>query len=83
MKLIDTDNNEKQYIDISKITPDCDLIKSIIGLHKKCKLIHKAGCFADTCEECLARTFNGHHNHLLPLTKKTTDEISFFDETTT
>ena len=62
--------NEKQYIDISKITPDCGLIKSIVALHKKCKLKHKEGCFADTCEECLARTFNGYHNHLLSLAKK-------------
>lgn len=79
MKMIDADNNEKQYIDISKITPGCDLIKSIIALHKNCKLKHKEGCFADTCEECLARTFNGHHNHLLPLVEKTTVEISLFD----
>lgn len=56
-----------QYMDISKITPESPLVKSIIELHKKCKLKHKEGCFASTCEECLSRTFNGYHNHLLPL----------------
>ena len=78
MKLINTQNDEKQYIDISKITPDCDLVKSIIALHRNCKLKHKEGCFADTCEECLARTFNGYHNQLLPLVKKG-EELNLFN----
>lgn len=54
-------------MDISKITPDCQLVQSIVSLHRKCGLKHKEGCFAPNCEECLARTFNGYHNHLLPL----------------
>ena len=78
MKLINTHNEEKQYIDISKITPDCDLVKSIIALHRNCKLKHKEGCFAETCEECLARTFNGYHNQLLPLVKKG-EELNLFN----
>lgn len=45
-------NKNAQYIDINKITADCELIKSILSLHRKCKLKHKEGCFADTCEEC-------------------------------
>lgn len=67
-------NKNAQYIDINKITADCELVKSILSLHRKCKLKHKEGCFADTCEECLARTFNGYHNHLLPLTENTINQ---------
>ena len=54
-------------IDADKITPDCEVIKSIVALHKKCKLQHKEGCFASTCEECLARSFSETYNHNLPL----------------
>lgn len=60
-------DNVKQYIDMSQITAESPFITTIISLHRKCKLKHKEGCMAGTCEECLARTFNGHYNHLLPI----------------
>lgn len=60
-------NEPVRYLDITQITAESPLVKSIISLHKKCRLKHKEGCFAETCEECLARTFNGYHNHILPL----------------
>ena len=62
-------SKETLLIDVSQITPDCPLVLSIISLHRKCGLKHRDGCFASSCEECLARTFNGYHNHLLPLIK--------------
>ena len=60
----------KQYIDISKITATSPLVTSIISLHKKCKLKHREGCLASSCEECLSRNFNGYHNHLLTIETK-------------
>ena len=68
---------EPKLMDISKITADSPLVKSIISLHRKCKLKHKEGCFADTCEECLARTFNGYHSHLLPIVEE--GQLSLFN----
>lgn len=68
----------REYLDISQITPNSPLVKSIISLHRKCGLKHKEGCFAATCEECLARTFNGYHNHLLPIVR-TPEQKSLFD----
>ena len=57
-------------IDADKITPDSELVKSIVALHKECGLRHKEGCLADSCEECLARWFSGAYDHLLPLIPK-------------
>ena len=72
-------NETRQYMDISQITAESPLITSIISLHRKCGLRHKEGCFAATCEECLARTFNGHYNHLLPIVSNVPVQKSLFE----
>ena len=55
-------------IDADKITSDSEFVKATVGLFKSCKMKHREGCWALTCEECFARVFNSFN--LLP----------FFDE---
>ena len=54
-------------IDADKITADSEFVRATVGLFKSCKMKHREGCLAPTCEECFARAFNSFN--LLPFSE--------------
>lgn len=58
-------NDDMRLIDADAITADSDLVKTHVSLAKKCKMEHKSGCCASSCEDCFARLFK-YYEHLTP-----------------